>query len=101
MRVLVTKHAKERYIERFRLTMHRDMQTRAGANHLIKLKMKTARRSDFALRQQIGRYNALCILYDGVCEFYQTTCGKTIAGIRKGEDLVICTVYKTLENNWY
>lgn len=101
MKVLVTKHAQERYIERFRLTMHKSMQTLSGATHIIKIKLKESSRSDFALRQQIGKYNSLCIRYGGRCEFYQTKCGKTLAGIRRGDTLIIQTVYKTRECSVY
>lgn len=64
MNVRVSKHAYDRFKERFRLMFHRDMMEPSRRNYLIKKLYGESTPCDFALKQKIGFYNSICVRYN-------------------------------------
>lgn len=88
----ITKHAVDRFLQRYKLRIHKDMRNYSGARHMIAIMFSNSIRSDLRLRNQIGLYNSLCIKYNGIVEYYLYN-GIVFACIRTKNELVLNTVY--------
>lgn len=92
MNITITKHALDRFSQRFKLRVNKAMWNRSGYNHMIQLMFSKSIRSDLRIRNQIGLYNSLCVRYGGKVEYY-TYNEIVFACIRTKEQLILRTVF--------
>lgn len=97
--VVVSRHAVARFKQRFRYKIHSDMLNTSGINHMVRKFLTDAIRCDLQLRNQVGKYNSMCIKHGGVVEYY-TYSDIIFACIRERGRLVVRTVYHNEQNTF-
>lgn len=93
-RIVVTNHAMNRFRQRFRLLYSEqllgDVQS---VRHFMRDRFNESIGIDFALRQRVGLYNAICVRYNSLVRYNQF--GKVVfVWEYDGGDIIIKTVLR-------
>lgn len=71
MRVVVTKHAKDRFRQRFRLMFNQAVFEDGRDTFFISILFSKSSQVDFSLKQKAGVYNALCTDHGCRLDFFR------------------------------
>lgn len=71
MKVVVTKHAKDRFRQRFRLMFNRAIFEDGRDSYFIEDLFSKSSQVDFSLKQKSGVYNALCADHGCLLDFFR------------------------------
>lgn len=69
--VIITKHASNRFRERFRLMFHSEIFRERKESYLMKTLFEKATPVDFSLKQMPGKYTAICIKHGCKVDYHR------------------------------
>lgn len=94
-RIVVTNHAMNRFRQRFRLLYSEqllgDVQS---VRHFMRDRFNESIGIDFALRQRVGLYNAICVRYNSLVRYNQFGKVVFVWEYDDGGDIIIKTVLR-------
>lgn len=70
MKIVTTAHAATRFRQRFRLRFHPDVFRDKREYDVLKSLFEKAKQVDFALKQKIGLYNAICVKNEAKVDYH-------------------------------